>query len=301
MTAVAAALAAALLFALATVLQQRAASAVPDAQAGAGLLLRLVRRPLWLAGIAVDGVGFLCHAAALSAGRLVVVQPLLSTSLVFALPLGAALAGRRVTPREMLAALAVAGGLAGFLAAADPAGGRNDAAPGAWLAALMAAALACAAARALGRGTPARRAVGMGIAAGILFGLNAALIKATVERLDEGLLHVLADWHVWGVVTVGYAATSFAQASLQTGALGPGMAAQAVVEPLTSVLVGVALLAERLHASPPLALAAIALMAAGTASLALSAPAAERRPVVNADGGPLAPGLVPQRLDEQHA
>ena len=39
------------------------------------------------------------------------------------------------------------------------------------------------------------------------------------------------------------------------------------------------LLAERLHASPLPALVAIALMAAGTASLALSAPTGERRRV----------------------
>ena len=44
-TGVALALAASAIFALGTVLQHRAAAATPDAQAGAGLLLRLARRP----------------------------------------------------------------------------------------------------------------------------------------------------------------------------------------------------------------------------------------------------------------
>src|SRR5829696_1117139 len=99
---VALALAAALFFSLGTVLQQQVAR-------GAGFLLRLARRPRWLAGIASDGLGFLCQAGALAAGRLVVVQPLLATSVVFSLPLGAKLGGRRVVRREMGAAVAVTG------------------------------------------------------------------------------------------------------------------------------------------------------------------------------------------------
>jgi len=280
-TALALAVVAAALFALAAVLQQRAASSEP---AGAGLLLRLVRRPLWLAGIAVDGLGFLCHAAALGAGRLVVVQPVLSTSLIFALPLGAALAGRRVTRREMGAAVVAICGLAGFLVLADPTGGRDDARPTTWLAAISVVALVCAGASALARDAPpARRAVLLALAAGTLFALNAGLIKATVERLDEGVVHVLADWHVWAVAAVGYAATSFAQSSLQTGALGPSLATQAAVEPLAGVLVGVLVLGERIHESAAMSVAAIGCVAitlAGTATLALGSGASKRLLVV---------------------
>ena len=92
------ALAAALLFALGTVLQQKAASTSPRRRRapGAGLLLRMARRPVWLAGIAADAFGFVAQAVALTIGRLAVVQPLLVTSVVFALPLGARLTGQRV-------------------------------------------------------------------------------------------------------------------------------------------------------------------------------------------------------------
>ena len=52
------ALVAALLFALGTVLQQRAGLEAPSEGASSGLLLRMARRPVWLAGIAADGLGF---------------------------------------------------------------------------------------------------------------------------------------------------------------------------------------------------------------------------------------------------
>ena len=52
---------------------------------------QLARKPRWVAGIAADGLGFAAQAAALAIGRLVVVQPLLATAVVFSLPLNAKL------------------------------------------------------------------------------------------------------------------------------------------------------------------------------------------------------------------
>lgn len=55
------ALVAALLFALGSVLQQKAGMDEPEAAegSGSGLLLRMARRPAWLAGIAADALGFI--------------------------------------------------------------------------------------------------------------------------------------------------------------------------------------------------------------------------------------------------
>ena len=105
------ALLAALLFALGTVLLQKAGMAEPEGGSSAGLLLRMARRPLWLAGIACAGLGFVLQAAALSLGRLAVVQPLLVSSVVFALPLGAKLTGQRVRRIDIVAALMVTAAL----------------------------------------------------------------------------------------------------------------------------------------------------------------------------------------------
>ena len=57
----------------------------------------MARKPVWLAGIAADALGFVGQAVALTIGRLAVVQPLLATSMVFALPLGHRLTAQRVT------------------------------------------------------------------------------------------------------------------------------------------------------------------------------------------------------------
>ena len=131
---VALALAAALLFSLGTVLQQAEASQASEEEArGAGFLLRLARRPRWLAGIAADALGFVGQAAALGIGRIVVVQPLLATSVVFSLPLGAWLEDKPVSRAELLAALAVTAGLGGFLVLADPSGGVDNPAASAWI------------------------------------------------------------------------------------------------------------------------------------------------------------------------
>jgi drug/metabolite transporter (DMT)-like permease len=67
---IALALVAALLFALGTVLQQKAGLDDPtdtDAPGGtSGLLLQMARRPVWLAGIAADALGFAAQAVALT-------------------------------------------------------------------------------------------------------------------------------------------------------------------------------------------------------------------------------------------
>jgi protein-S-isoprenylcysteine O-methyltransferase Ste14 len=55
-------------FALGTVLQQRAVMNAPEAEeASAGILFRLVQHPVWLAGIAAYGIAFGMQAGVVSA------------------------------------------------------------------------------------------------------------------------------------------------------------------------------------------------------------------------------------------
>ena len=269
------ALVAALMFSLGTVLQQREATNVPDDEAmQAGLLLRLARRPVWLAGIAADGLGFLAQAGALAIGRLVVVQPLLATSVVFALPLGAWLEHRRVGRRELTAAFAVTAGVGVFLVVANPTGGVEDASVGAWIVSGAIAAVVCGALIVAARGkAAASKAALLGTAAGILFGLSAGLTKAVVEQLDDGLLQVFEHWHVYALLVVGWASMTLSQASLQTGALAPAVATQMSLDPVTSLLLGTLAFKEEIHDSAGgviLALGGIVLMIVGLAVLARS-------------------------------
>jgi drug/metabolite transporter (DMT)-like permease len=273
------ALAAALFFSLGTVLQQQVASRASEEEARrAGFLLRLARRPRWLAGIAADALGFVAQAAALGIGRLVVVQPLLSTTVVFSLPLGAKLGGRKVVRRDMLAALAVTAGLAIFLVVADPTGGKEDATTAAWIVSFVVAGVVCGALTLAGRGRPpAARAGLIGAAAGILFGLSAALTKATVEQLDDGVLEIFVHWHLYALIVVGYVSMSLSQSSLQTGALAPSVATQMSLDPIASLLLGTLAFDETVHEDPAglvAALAAFVVMIGGIVTLA----AAEQEP-----------------------
>jgi drug/metabolite transporter (DMT)-like permease len=244
------ALTSALLFALGSVLQQKAGFDSPSAGASPGLLLRMARRPVWLAGIASDGLGFVAQAAALGIGRLAVVQPLLVASIVFALPLGMRFTGQRVQRGDVAAAALVVVALVGFLSIDSPSGGRSEAPLTDWLIVAIACAAVCAPMALLGsRGPAPRRAALLGSATGVLFALSAALTKAVVDELQSGILHVLGSWELYALAGVGYASMTLNQLALNTGALAATIATSAALDPIASVVIGVTLFDESLHAT----------------------------------------------------
>ena len=137
--AVTAALLAALSFAGAAVIQQGAASTVPEKESlRPSLFLALVRRPVWLAGAVLDVSSFLILGVALAFGPLVLVMPLASTDLLFALPLLAWRQSRRITRTEVAGAACTAGGMAAFLAALPPLPGASVPPAADWIPALIA-------------------------------------------------------------------------------------------------------------------------------------------------------------------
>ena len=245
------ALVAALFFALGTVLQQRAGMDEPKGGSDSGLLLRMVRRPVWLAGIAIDGLGFVAQAIALTIGRLAVVQPLLVSAVVFALPLGAKITGQRVRPIDIGAAVLVVGALIAFLLITNPSGGRDDAPIRAWLIAGGVFAAVCTPLVLLARhAPPARRAALLGSAAGILFGLTAALTKAVCDQFADGAFHIFAHWHLYALIVVGYISLTFSQLALSTGALAPAAATSMGLDPIASVILGITLFDETIAETP---------------------------------------------------
>jgi drug/metabolite transporter (DMT)-like permease len=266
------ALVAALLFAFGTVLQQRAGLEKPSEGGSSGLLLRMARRPVWLFGILADAFGFLAQAAALGIGRLAVVQPLLVSSVVFALPLGARFTGQRVRRIDVGAAFLVVAALVAFLTIANPSGGRDDAPVDAWLIAGGACFLVCVPLVLLGRrGSAPRRAASLGIATGILFALSAALTKVVVDDLDDGIFQMFVEWHLYALIVVGYASMTLNQLALNTGALAPAVATSMAFDPIASVVLGVTLLHESLNTSPLQAVGTAIALAAALAGMAILA------------------------------
>lgn len=257
------ALISALLFALGTVLQQKASMDAPASGTSSGLLVRMARRRLWLAGIAADTVGFIAQAAALRLGQLAVVQPLLVLSVVFALPLGARLSHQRVGRRESAAAALVVVALVGFLAIAKPSGGSSEVPLGHWVLAGLACAAVCAPLSLLGRrGPAARRAALLGAAAGVLFALSAALTKSVVDELHLGVMHVIASWQPYALAGVGYVSMTLNQLALNTRALAATIASSTALDPIVSVALGLTLFDEHLHASSLQAAVAFVALAA---------------------------------------
>jgi drug/metabolite transporter (DMT)-like permease len=292
---VALALLAALLFAVGSVYQQRAGLDEPAGGSSAGLLLRMARRPVWLVGITADALGFVAQAAALSLGRLAVVQPLLVSSVVFALPLGVRVTGQRVHRADVLAALLVTGGLAGFLIVADPSCGRDDAPLGEWLVAAAAmAVLVTPMVIVAHRLAPAPRAALLGTATGILFALSAALTKAVTDRLDEGILELVIDWHLYALIAVGYASMTLNQLALSTGALAPALATSMAFDPITSVVLGITLLEESIHESTLGVIATLGALAAALVGMAVLARSQTAPPAPKPTSGAVRrPGPVP--------
>jgi drug/metabolite transporter (DMT)-like permease len=275
---IALALVAALLFALGTVLQQRAGLEAPAGGSSSGLLIRMAKRPVWLVGITADAFGFIAQAAALGFGRLAVVQPLLVSSVVFALPLGARLTKQKVTRLDLGAAVLVVAALVAFLTIADPSGGRADAPLGDWLVAIGACLVVCVPLVIAGRyGAPPRRAAMLGIATGVLFALSAALTKAVVDELDDGIFTIFTTWHLYGLVVIGYGSMTLNQMALDTGALAPAVATSMAFDPIVSVVLGITLLQEKLNVGVgDIVATVLALIAAGAGMAILSRQEAEQ-------------------------
>jgi drug/metabolite transporter (DMT)-like permease len=271
--AVALALVSAALFAFGAVLQQR--GAMEQQGGGAAILLTLARRPVWLAGIAAYGVAYLVQCAALGEGQLVVVQPILATTIVFALPLGAWLSDQDIGRRDVAAAIAVTAGLGLFLLLADPEGGREDAPGSQWLLACGVVLAVVAALTLMGRrgaGSPAMRAALYGTAAGLTFGLVSALTKGAVEILEDGnLADVFTDWHIYAVLVLGVVGMTLIQWSFQVGVLPPAVATSSIFNPALSVVLGLTLFQETIHSSTAASIGAVAALMAMFAGIAVLA------------------------------
>lgn len=246
LASIACALAAALLFACASVAQQNAASSVPE---GAGLMSTLVRSPRWWAGFLGDGGGYVMQAVALSLGSVLVVQPLLVSALLFALPLSAKFAGYRLSRTTWALALALAVALATFLVVGDPTAGDIDAPFRKWVLPLgiLIGLVVVAVAVSISTVDAGRRALLLGGAGGIFYGISVAFTKYVVDLLPHGIWAVLSSWQAWSLVAAGVIGVYLQQRAFHAGPLAASLPALTIAEPLAAVFLGMAVLDERLR------------------------------------------------------
>src|SRR5262245_20612076 len=245
------ALVAAFCFALAAVLQQRGQFTLAHAGRavkGLGGLIRLLAVPVWLLGTLVLLLGYSTQGAALDRGRLVVVQPLLVTTIVWALPLGHWLTSQHVDRRQVLGAGVVVLGLALFVLVGDPDAGVDNASTQSFV---LTAVVICAIAALLllwlrTKTAPALRAAVLGVCAGLFFGLSATFSKPVINDLHISLGDAATDWRTWALLGFGFMGFVVQQLSLATGQLAPAMAAVSVSNPAVSGILGIILFEERL-------------------------------------------------------
>jgi drug/metabolite transporter (DMT)-like permease len=268
----AATLGAALCYAVASVLQHQAATAEPpQLSLRPSLLLKLLRRPRWLIGVGADIVAFALQVVALDRGSLVLVQPLLVSGLLFALPLGAILEGRRMRATEWLGAAELAVGLSVFLVIARPQTGSPETSGLGWGIVLAATLLPAAVMVALSGPPGPRRAMMLGAATGLLYGLTAALTKGTANLVDDGLLQALGHWEPYALVAIGLAGMLTAQSAFQAAPLGSSLPLLTAVDPVASILIGALAFREGLTTTggaPVVEVLSLAVMVAGIVNLA---------------------------------
>ncbi len=264
---------AALLFAVASVAQRGAAADVPDdAARGGRLVSRLVRSRRWWAGAVGDTAAFAVQAAALGIGSVLLVQPILVTTLLFALPLEARLSGRSVTVERRRWAGALVVALALFVIVGRPTAGVDRAPVSHWLPVGLVLALAMVACViGAGRRRGPRRAALLAAAAGLAYGLVGALTKSVVALLSTGVVPLLRGWETWALLVAVGVGTLLQQIAFGAGPLSASLPAVTVGEPLGAGLIGLLVLGEHIRATGPalvLIVVLVAVMMLATIALA---------------------------------
>jgi hypothetical protein len=284
---------AALIVAVGEVVQQRmAAQAPPQDNLSPRLLLWLVQQPRWLAGVVCSFAGDGAFAVAVGRGSVVVVEAVFVIRLLFALTLSALWGSHRIPVKELLGALAMVLGLAAFLLALRPTG-HAIAVPdvrwsyGAGVPVVLAAVLALIARRR----TSASRALLLGLGAGIVFGVQAALIQAAVHAMHRGgVLAVVVGWQGYAVVVVALFGMLLVQSAFESAPLSDSYPGVVTAQLLCAIAIGLFVLHGHIRLGPgniAVGLAALAAMLVGMVTVTRSTVLSHGpgRPVVAKDGG----------------
>ncbi|WP_405867258.1 MULTISPECIES: hypothetical protein [unclassified Streptomyces] len=244
-------------YAAAAVAQERLASRNP----GSGLA-SMLRAGAWWGSVLLNASAALLHVVALKYGPLTVVQPLGALTLVAAVPMGARIAGRKVSAVEWRGTALTLLGLSAILVTA------SGHAPEAVLSAPEALAVAGVTATLIGMlarpgARPGlRHATASGFASGVASALTQTVTVAATDRSGP-----LLSWQVIGVALLVAAFATGGLLLSQTayrGGLGAPLAMVTLANPVAAAAIGLALLGERLQGGAAGVL--LALAGAGLAS-----------------------------------
>ncbi len=268
------ALGAAFFIAIGDVIHQRSAHEVTDEPVShVALFMRLLRDRQWWLGSFVAAAGFALQAAALGLGSVLLVQALLVTSLLFALPINARLTHRRVTRWEWTWAALLAASVAVIVIVGNPTAGHSRASLETWTAVIAvlgpALVLCVIGARHL-EGPGQRRAAGGGFRrpVGPVRGADQRG-RGPPRRRHLGTCCARPELYAWALV--GVAGTAWQQSSFRAGALTASLPTMTVTEPVVGSVLGIFVLGETLRPGDAgwfTLIVAVAVMVVATAALA---------------------------------
>ena len=278
--AVVAALCAAFCFALGSLIQQGAARQTHAQALRFGLLVALVHQRRWLGGMAITVLAFGIQAAALAFGPLALVQPLVATEVLFALPM---IAHRNRLPLQrkgIIGGLGVASGMAIFAAVSPPTGGVSVPGLAAWAPALAGITALTVLSALVGlRSRGIARVIWLAAATAVIYALVNAVTKSSVGLLMDRGAGVLATWEPYTLMAAGILSGLFGQSAFNAGPLSLSLPVIDTVDPASSVILGATVFGERLAQSPGL----LALQLAGGAIAAAGITVLSRSPVTLAE------------------
>jgi drug/metabolite transporter (DMT)-like permease len=247
------ALAAALSNALTSVFQRMGVEDAPqESTMTLSLMTHAIRRGIWLLGFFFMVCSFLLQAFALHAGRLSVVQPILTMELLFLVFILGTYFGYKITLREWIGASAIAFGLSGFLVFSNPGGGNEVPSNLDWiLVGSLASAAIVVTVVATRWGPRWWKAAMFGSAAAISFAFTAALIKVVGNYAARDWVSLFVHWQTYGLVVFGLAGLFLTQNAFHAGPLAASQSTLVLVDPLASILFGIALYGDSLRTANP--------------------------------------------------
>jgi drug/metabolite transporter (DMT)-like permease len=253
-------LVAAVLLGIGFVLQQYAAEQEPESRfLSLRIITDLLRKPRWLFGIGCMIGGYGLSAWSIGHLELTLVEPLLTTYLVFALVLAVPMAKQSVRWSEVAGAVVLCAGvtLLSVSRSTKPIG-LSFGSFSHWYVAAIIAGIAFLAVQTGHRRRGNMRATLTGLSAGLVFGIQDALTRQTLQILGRHpFSHLFTVWPPYCLVGAGIVGIWLMQNAFSSGPLHSSLPTIAAGEPVAGIALGIVVFGDRIQISPgPLALEA---------------------------------------------
>lgn len=251
------------------VLQQRATHCIADRSVGTvELFAGLLRNQRWWWGALLLVASIALQAAALGEGSVLMVQALLTSSVLFALPIDAWFSHRTVTGGEWVWAALLTAAVIVVVVVGNPEAGHAGASLRTWAAVAVVLGpllVGCAVAGRIWGGAAA--AALFAFVSGSLWGVFAVLAKEVVARLGDGAGAVIRTPELYACILVAVGGVAWSQSAFRAGPLTASMPTLQMSQPVVAAVLGVVVLGETLNTGRAGMIALVAAALAMTAAI----------------------------------